>query len=189
MVFITGTPENRGRVTFTPNSHQASPSPSGRRGRSASKQNKRAARREADVDSMRSATGSPASFSTSTPPDSAWEDYVRLSSQGEEHYALISALHTSPQSLNTARSSPSLDGDQSFRLLIPPYNPADLSAGTRNSSASPQARCMMHLATSDAASTSSQNFCLFLFEVRFLLTRTRLSLLSLFSVSLLLNKG
>ncbi|KAF7544725.1 hypothetical protein G7Z17_g9724 [Cylindrodendrum hubeiense] len=101
-VFITGTPENMGRVASHPKK-----APSSRKQRTPAGE------------------GSPGlDLAPLHPLTSAWDDHTLISSQGIEYSVLISALQTKlPYVLRDYASQDESDG---FHISFPPYAPSEL---------------------------------------------------------------
>jgi hypothetical protein len=169
-VFITGTPENKGRVASHPKKTtpsrkpKASPSPS-----------VKADELESGSSSIMS---SPQHFQPLGPLTSAWDDYIRLSSGGPgaaEFPALITALQTSLQ--NVARhdvpvgSESGSDGSIAASLSalqFPPYAAAELLL-VADDAFGMNAQCFVRQKATNAEHDSTESYCAFLFEVSFCL--------------------
>ncbi|KAJ6784967.1 hypothetical protein PWT90_01766 [Aphanocladium album] len=147
MVFITGTPQDRGRVAshpkrITPTKKQNSKSPQPKRERSESHSPKL----------------------SQTLNNSAWDENLDLSSGGKNITALHTSLHTIVRSAGTAP-----DG-QGFGIALPPYSPVELHnnhTGQLPAQDVPlwvSAQCLLCHRGIQGGSQSHDSYCLFLFE-------------------------
>ncbi|KAK6452272.1 (R)-2-hydroxyglutarate---pyruvate transhydrogenase [Trichoderma asperellum] len=164
-VFITGTPENKGRVASHPKKTtpsrkpKASPSPS---------------IKADDLESGSSSImSSPQIFQPLGPLTSAWDDYIRLSSGGPgatEFPALITALQTNLQ--NVARHEVPAGGESGgdgaiagslSALHFPPYAAAELRL-VADDAFGMNAQCFVRQKATNAEHDSTESYCAFLFE-------------------------
>ncbi|EHK41151.1 hypothetical protein TRIATDRAFT_249561 [Trichoderma atroviride IMI 206040] len=164
-VFITGTPENKGRVASHPKKTtpsrkpKASPSPS-----------VKADELESGSSSIMS---SPQLFQPLGPLTSAWDDYIRLSSGGPgatEFPALITALQTSLQIVarHEVPAGGESGGDGSVAaslsaLQFPPYAAAELLL-VADDAFGMNAQCFVRQKATNAEHDSTESYCAFLFE-------------------------
>ncbi|KAK7430069.1 hypothetical protein QQZ08_003460 [Neonectria magnoliae] len=139
-VFITGTPESKGRVASHP-----------KKGPSSSKQRTPVSE------------GSPKpDLAPLQPFTSAWDDHTLLSSQGIEYSVLISALQTKLP--NLLRDFASQDESESFRISLPPFGPSELTPALIGQELRVSAQCLARLPSLDDSDDSAESYCVFFFE-------------------------
>ena len=172
-VFITGTPENRGRVASHPKKTASLSSSSARRQRlkveTGSTPEFTTPERTPEPQGPRSFQG----LAAAPPLASAWDDYITLRrSQGSDCYALLTALQaplrgisSSSSSSGDAAAAPG-DSEAAFRIALAPYTPPGLPTMTGNNMFDASARCLVHLSSADGGEEPAQSFCVFLSEVR-----------------------
>ncbi|KAK1240712.1 hypothetical protein MKX07_006145 [Trichoderma sp. CBMAI-0711] len=164
-VFITGTPENKGRVASHPKKTtpskkpKASPSPS-------VKADEPESSRSSSVFS-----NSPL-FQPLAPLTSAWDDYVRLSSGGQGGAgfpALITALQTSLHNMARLEVPAGSDGNDVSptgllsAIQFPPYTSAELLP-VADDFFGMNAQCFVRQKATNAEHDSTESYCAFLFE-------------------------
>ncbi|KAL7935963.1 hypothetical protein V8C35DRAFT_321013 [Trichoderma chlorosporum] len=165
-VFITGTPETKGRVASHPKKTtpskkpKASPSPSVKAD-------------EQPESSNSSLFGGSQLFQPQAPLTSAWDDYVRLTSgnQGGTGFpALITALQTNLQSV--ARLETAIGGEGAgdaspagllSAIQFPPYAAAELLP-VADDAFGMNAQCFVRQKATNAEHDSTESYCAFLFE-------------------------
>ncbi|KAM3463371.1 hypothetical protein MY5147_009686 [Beauveria neobassiana] len=147
-VFITGTPEDHGRVASHPKrvtstkTHSKSPQP------------------------KRERSGSHSPKFPQTLNNSAWDDNLDLSHGGKNIAALHTSLHT------IVRSSGSTPDGNGFGVALPPYSPVELHRNHNGHIAgqdSPlwvSAQCLLCHHGIQGGSQSVESYCLFLFELQ-----------------------
>ncbi|KPM41531.1 hypothetical protein AK830_g5032 [Neonectria ditissima] len=139
-VFITGTPESKGRVASHP-----------KKGPSSSKQKTLAGE------------GSPKpDLAPLQPFTSAWDDHTLISSQGIEYSVLVSALRTKLP--NLLRESTTQDESEGFRISLPSYAPSELTPALVDQELRVSAQCLARLPSLDEGDDSAESYCVFLFE-------------------------
>jgi len=136
-VFITGTPETKGRVASHPK-------------KTASTKRSRT-RADGEVRPH---------IVPVQPLTSAWDDYIRLSNHGIETSALLTALQTNLQGV----SGRGRDGVSGFEISLPAYGPAELQPNPRADEFSVKSKCLANFGGDDAHDSNS-GYCAFLFEV------------------------
>ncbi|KAJ4200746.1 D-lactate ferricytochrome c oxidoreductase [Fusarium falciforme] len=148
-VFITGTPENKGRVASHPKKGSSSKKPKASAGESSSRLNL-----------------------TPLPPlASAWDDHTLVSNQGVEYSVLISALHTGPPTV--LRDSSGQYDSAGFHIMFPPYTPLELQQSLSQRDFHVRAQCLARLPGVDELDDSAESYCIFFFEVGSLLPSAR----------------
>ena len=155
-VFITGTPEHKGRVASHPKkgppSRRSTPRPEG----NASPSPEGSASPSTDG-------GVSWTLTPLQPLTSAWSDYIRLSSNGAECSVLLSALQTSLQSV--LRMPVDNSNNNVFTLSLPLYVPTEVQPSMVEEDLDVRAQCFVHLRGSDAAEQPADHYCAFFFEV------------------------
>ncbi|KAF4957553.1 hypothetical protein FGADI_3021 [Fusarium gaditjirri] len=139
-VFITGTPQNKGRVASHPKKSSSS-----------------------KKDSSPSYEEPPRTLDITPvhPLTSAWDDHTLVSSQGVEYSVLVSALHTRfPYTL----PDHSADDSAPFRIMFPPYAPTDLQSLLGEGDFGIRAQCLARLPSVYEQDDSAQSYCIFFFE-------------------------
>jgi hypothetical protein len=171
MVFITGTPANKGRVASHPRKGSpAEPTPSTSRKQSRSKSR---ARERASVtrDTL-------PDLAPSQPLSSAWDDHIALAGNDYECNALMTALPASMGSVT--RNCSDAPDRRSFSLDLPSYSPSKLPSRTGPDELFAGSRCLVHVPGLDDADSHSESYCVFLFEVCFyVLTMARTYLINI----------
>ncbi|OAA67376.1 Fungal transcriptional regulatory protein [Cordyceps fumosorosea ARSEF 2679] len=161
-VFITGTPEDRGRVASHPKRVTSSGSGSGS-GSGSKKQQLKQHSKSPQPKRERSESHSP-KFAQTPLNNSAWDDNLDLSRGGKNIAALHTSLHTVVRSPGAALSG------SSFGIALPPYSPIELHGEHHNEHVASHdaplwvsAKCLLchHGIQGDA---QSAGYCLFLFE-------------------------
>ncbi|PHH90265.1 hypothetical protein CDD83_4135 [Cordyceps sp. RAO-2017] len=142
-VFITGTPENKGRVASHP-----------KRTGSASRSKAKPAGSE-----VARAPARP-QLVAKEPFTSAWDDSVTLSGQGVEAPVLLTALQTSLQSIAEQES----DDAAQFNLSLPPYTAPEMHMQAAGDDFNAKARCLVRLGGTDDSYGVTDGYCAFLFE-------------------------
>lgn len=167
MVFITGTPAHRGRVASHPKkSTSASSSLSRQRLKPGESSTPEVTPEPDQGDRRPNVTSSPSSVTSLSPRTSAWEDYVALYNNGEESFALMTALHVPQHAINISSiQSPSPSAKSPTTFTMAPYQPCEMPSLLGGNILGLSARCMVHLAKDNCSGSSSQSFCLFLYEV------------------------
>lgn len=152
MVFITGTPENKGRVA----SHPRKGTPS-----MPSSSSSKSPRPSTEPET----TTKPGRFLDLVPTQpltSAWEEYTTLSSGGDEHHTLMTALQVPLGSIMRETVDAYQGGP--FSIALPPYTPLDISHNVNIGDFAATGQCLVHMPSPDDEG-SSESFCVFLFEV------------------------
>jgi hypothetical protein len=146
MVFITGTPEMKGRVASHPkkdasssSSKKSSPMPESRPWK------------EPEIVPLQ-------------PLTSAWNDYVSLSRHGVECHALLTALQVPLHNVVRKENHPSQGGD--FQISMAPYTPTELPLNEDEDGQNATAQCLVHVSSPTDGGGSGESYCAFLFEVR-----------------------
>ncbi|KAG8666257.1 hypothetical protein FPOAC2_11362 [Fusarium poae] len=143
-VFITGTPQNKGRVASHP-----------KKGSSSKKTRSPSAKKPPRA----------IEITPTQPLRSAWENHTSMSSQGAEYSVLVSALNTRlpyPLPNNSAR-----DGDESsspFHITFPPYTPTEIQPFMGEGDFNVRAQCLARIPNSHDQDDSAQSYCVFFFE-------------------------
>ncbi|TXC09807.1 hypothetical protein FocTR4_00005532 [Fusarium oxysporum f. sp. cubense] len=139
-VFITGTPQNKGRVASHPKKSSSS-----------------------KKDSSPSYEEPPRALDITPvhPLTSAWDDHTLVSSQGVEYSVLVSALHTR---LPYTLPDHSADDSTPFRITFPPYTPTDLQSLLGEGDFGVRAQCLARLPSVYEQDDSAQSYCIFFFE-------------------------
>lgn len=140
-VFITGTPETKGRVA----SHPKKGTPP--------KKHKARAEGEPRPDLV-----------PLQPLTSAWDDFISLSSHGIEYSLLTTALQTKLASVS--REEPGEDEMASgFSVALPPYVPLELQPAMAHTEFDTRAQCLTQLAGNEDGDEATESYCVYLFEV------------------------
>ncbi|KAF4457577.1 D-lactate dehydrogenase (cytochrome) [Fusarium austroafricanum] len=139
-VFITGTPQNKGRVA----SHPKKGSSSKKRGSPSSEEPPRTL----DITPIQ-------------PLTSAWDDHTLVSSQGTEYSVLVSALHTK---IPYILPEDSADDSTPFRITFPPYTPTEMQPFMGGGDFGVKAQCLARLPSVYEQDDSAQSYCIFFFE-------------------------
>ncbi|CAM1505338.1 Fc.00g109750.m01.CDS01 [Cosmosporella sp. VM-42] len=139
-VFITGTPETKGRVASHPKKASSTKKP------------KNAAGEDAKPELV-----------PLQPFTSAWDDHTVVSSQGIEYSVLITALHTMLQAV--LRDDNAEEDSAGFRISFPPYSPSELQASPAEENLSVSAQCLARLPGNDDGD-DAESYCVFLFELK-----------------------
>ncbi|PNP57841.1 hypothetical protein THARTR1_01999 [Trichoderma harzianum] len=166
-VFITGTPETKGRVASHPKKTtpskkpKASPSPSVKA-------------MDEPGSSSSSIFSGPQLFQPLAPLTSAWDDYVRLTTPGGQggpgFPALITALQTNLQSV--ARLEAAVGGEGGgdgaaagllSAIQFPPYAAAELLP-VADDAFGMNAQCFVRQKATNSEHDSTESYCAFLFE-------------------------
>lgn len=154
MVFITGTPANKGRVASHPRKGmpiESPPSTSRKQSKSRTRA-KMSPRRDAIADLV-----------PTQPLSSAWEDHITLTGTDYECNALVTAL---PVPLGSVfRDNLDAPGGTPFSLVLPPYNPSEIPSRIELDEISTGGQCLVHVPGLDDAEAHSESYCVFLFEV------------------------
>lgn len=148
-VFITGTPEGRGRVASHP---PRVTTPKKDKSKSKSPQPKRESLDKPHVTQAK-------------PHRSAWDQHLDLTNGGSGCSPLLTALHTS---LHTIIRSDAAGGHgHGFDLILPPYSLPNLQTPAADPGLWVSAQCLLcHRGVGvQGGSTSSDSYCVFLFEV------------------------
>lgn len=164
MVFITGTPENKGRVA----SHPRKGTPS-----MPSSSSSKSPRPSTEPESSTTKPERVLDLVPAQPLTSAWEDYITLSSNEDEHHTLTTALQVPLGAV--IRQTTDSSNTEPFSIVLPPYTPLDLSPNVNIGNFAAGGQCLVHVAPSDDTGGSSECFCVFLFEVGHLLDRSVVS--------------
>lgn len=139
-VFITGTPENMGRVASHPKKGPSSSKP----------------KTPAGEDSPRP------DLAPLLPLTSAWDDHTLVSSQGIEYSVLVSALQTKLP--NLLRDYSEQDESEGFHISFPPYAPSELQPTLIDQDLRVSAQCLARLPSIDEGDDSAESYCVFFFE-------------------------
>ncbi|KAH7267405.1 uncharacterized protein BKA55DRAFT_589817 [Fusarium redolens] len=139
-VFITGTPQNKGRVASHPKKSSSS-----KKERSPSYEGPP---RTLDITPVH-------------PLTSAWDDHTLVSSQGVEYSVLVSALHTR---LPYTLPDDSADDSTPFHITFPPYTPTDMQPLLGEGDFGVKAQCLARLPSVYEQDDSAQSYCIFFFE-------------------------
>ncbi|KKP02468.1 D-lactate dehydrogenase (cytochrome) [Trichoderma harzianum] len=174
-VFITGTPETKGRVASHPKKTtpskkpKASPSPSVKAS-------------DEPGSSSSSIFSGPQLFQPLAPLTSAWDDYVRLTPGGQGGTgfpALITALQTNLQSVARLEAAVGGEcgGDGSAAGLLsaiqfPPYAAAELLP-VADDAFGMNAQCFVRQKATNSEHDSTESYCAFLFEMSIALLSRR----------------
>ncbi|KAM5375891.1 hypothetical protein ACJZ2D_005681 [Fusarium nematophilum] len=134
-VFITGTPENKGRVASHP-----------KKGSSSKKQNT-----PTDDDPPR------LDLVPLQPLTSAWDDHTLVSNQGVEYSVLVTALHTRPKDILR-------DDSEVFHISFPPYTPSEFQPLLAERDFRVKAKCLARLPGVNERDDSAESYCVFFFE-------------------------
>ncbi|KAI5465638.1 hypothetical protein BGZ63DRAFT_374143 [Mariannaea sp. PMI_226] len=138
-VFITGTPESKGRVASHPKKGVPSRSQASA-GESSQKPDM-----------------------TPLPPlTSAWDDHTVVSHQGTEYSVLVLALQTKLSSLLRAPTEP--EGPKGYHISLAPYTPSDLQPLLFEQDVQVAAQCIARLPSVDEGDDSAESYCVFFFE-------------------------
>lgn len=123
MIFITGTPENKGRVASHPRKrHSSSKSAASRRPSTPSSSRSSPRRRNSTAEDK-------TELALQSPLTSAWDDYIEVSSHGNACSVLNSALHTD---LRLISHQDTTGGESAcFGISLPPYTPSDVPSRDR----------------------------------------------------------
>lgn len=153
-VFITGTPEGRGRVA----SHPKRVTPPKKTTRTV-KEKEKEIEKEEEMHRPRHD-----SVIALEPLTSAWEDNLDLSNTDKGCSTLLTALHTS---LHTIRRTEFVDDNvSSFQISLGPYSPPNLLPGLMDGGLWVSAQCLLcHGGVEGGAGSSPESYCVFLFEV------------------------
>lgn len=153
MVFITGTPENKGRVASHP--RKATPSiQSSSSGRSP---------RPSTEPETTSKSGRFLDLVPAQPLTPAWEDYITLLTNGHDHRTLMTALHVPLGGV--VREETGTPDEEQFSIVLPPYTPLNISSNMHVGNLVAGGQCLVHAPPSDDAEGPSESFCVFLFDV------------------------
>ncbi|PNY28229.1 D-lactate dehydrogenase, mitochondrial [Tolypocladium capitatum] len=136
-VFITGTPETKGRVASHPKKAGST------------KRQKRKAREDAKPQLW-----------PAQPLTSAWDDFLRLSSHGTESAVLLTALQTNLQAVFGGESG----AVAGFDIALPTYAPSELQPHVGDDEFSARTICLAQLGGVAEAYGSTGGYCAFLFE-------------------------
>ncbi|KAK2600319.1 hypothetical protein QQS21_004960 [Conoideocrella luteorostrata] len=140
-VFITGTLETKGRVASHPKKNSPGPSAS-----AIHKSKPKAEERKKVIKQVQ-------------PPTSAWDDFINLSADGADSPVLMTALQTNLSGVT--KQDYSQTGE--FILDLPPYVPTDLHSFL-DVDPDTQSTCMVRIGSSDAGSSSSDGYCVYLYD-------------------------
>ncbi|POR37959.1 Putative D-lactate dehydrogenase, mitochondrial [Tolypocladium paradoxum] len=151
-VFITGTPETKGRVASHP-----------KKAGSTKKQKGKA--EDHVMPELR----------PTQPLTSAWDDFLRLSNRGTESAVLLTALQTNLQAVSGRESDDDVAG---FDISLPTYAPSELQPHVGEDEFNARTRCLARLGGVQEAYGSTDGYCAFLFEVCLALLSRRESFLS-----------
>ncbi|KAF5555047.1 d-lactate dehydrogenase (cytochrome) [Fusarium mexicanum] len=139
-VFITGTPQNKGRVASHPKKGSSS-----KKGSSP----------------LYEEPSRTLGIAPVHPLTSAWDDHTLVSNQGVEYSVLVSALHTR---LPYTIPDHSADDSTPFRITFPPYTPTDLQSLLGEGELGVRAQCLARLPSVYEQDDSAQSYCVFFFE-------------------------
>ncbi|KAF4121265.1 Fungal Zn(2)-Cys(6) binuclear cluster domain [Geosmithia morbida] len=165
-VFITGTPESKGRVASHPRRSPTASSSSSKTRlhlKPGSSSTPELSPEPSEPSDMSAARFTHQQLAPVQPFKPAWEDYTTMSTSHGEVPVLMVALQVP---LAGVALSPQLDvnGHDDFRIDLPAYSPRETPI-TGASFFSTSARCLVHIADSYASSPSAAgNMCAFLFE-------------------------
>lgn len=137
-VFITGTPETKGRVASHP-----------KKGTPPKKQ--------------KASFGGDSRLELVPlhPLTSAWDDCISLYSHGGQFKAMVTALQTKLG--NVSREE--LEDDSGFSVSLPPYFPHEVQPSRGEDDFETRAMCLAHLSSSDDGEDDVRSFFVYLFEV------------------------
>ncbi|KAG9253365.1 uncharacterized protein F5Z01DRAFT_624234 [Emericellopsis atlantica] len=148
-VFITGTPEHRGRVASHPRQPTSSASSSRRR----------------HLDSeARSTPEITPERDTAAPFAPAWEDHIALDVQGALDYAFLTSLHIPPQSI-VCQARQNQAELQSWKIASAPYILPDVLSMSIDGTLRLKGRCMAHLSDLTSDKEKAPASIAFLLEV------------------------
>ncbi|KAI1021519.1 hypothetical protein LB505_000074 [Fusarium chuoi] len=139
-VFITGTPQNKGRVASHPKKGSSS-----KKGSSP----------------LYEEPPRTLGITPVHPLTSAWDDHTLVSNQGVEYSVLVSALHTR---LPCTLPDHSADDSTPFRITFPPYTPTDFQSLLGEGEFGVRAQCLARLPSVYEQDDSAQSYCIFFFE-------------------------
>lgn len=137
-VFITGTPETKGRVASHP--------------KKAGSTKKQKTNAEEDV--------KPQLWPTQ-PLTSAWDDFLMLSNHGTESAVLLTALQTNLQAVSGSGS----DDGAGFDISLPMYAPSELHPHVCEGEFNARTRCLARVGGVEETYGATDGYCAFLFEV------------------------
>ncbi|KAI6782133.1 uncharacterized protein J7T54_002370 [Emericellopsis cladophorae] len=158
-VFITGTPEHRGRVASHPRKPTSSASSSRRRHLDSEARSTPEITPERDTERGRQV---PAELryvdrrppvTAAAPFTPAWEDRIALDVQGALDYAFLTSLHITPQSI-VCQARQNQAELQSWKIVPVPYILPDVLSMTKDGTLRLKGRCMARL--SDLASDNEK---------------------------------
>ncbi|KAL6924501.1 hypothetical protein FSST1_001775 [Fusarium sambucinum] len=141
-VFITGTPQNKGRVASHP-----------KKGSSSTKQRSPSAKK----------TPRALEITPTQPLKSAWENHTSMSSEGAEYSVLVSALNARlpyPSPNNSARD----ESSSPFHITFPPYTPTEIQPFMGEGDLNVRAQCLVRIPNSHDQDDPAQSYCVFFFE-------------------------
>ncbi|QPC73658.1 hypothetical protein HYE68_004410 [Fusarium pseudograminearum] len=141
-VFITGTPQNKGRVA----SHPKKGSPSKKKGSPSFKEPPRAL-----------------DLTPTQPLTSAWDSHTLISNHGAEYSVLVSAINARlpyPLPNNSALDEPS----SPFQITFPPYTPTEIQPLSGGGDLDVRAQCLARIPSVHDQDDSAQSYCVFFFE-------------------------
>ncbi|CAG1959928.1 unnamed protein product [Fusarium graminearum] len=141
-VFITGTPQNKGRVA----SHPKKGSSSKKKRSPSSKEPPRAL-----------------DLTPTQPLTSAWDSHTLVSNHGAEYSILVSALNARlpyPLPNDSALDEPS----SPFQITFPPYTPTEIQPLIGGGDLNVRAQCLARIPSVHDQDDSAQSYCVFFFE-------------------------
>lgn len=144
MVFITGTPQDRGRVASHPKRVTPPKKP-------------KTARIKVERDTKRD------SVIQLSPLGSAWDERLDLSKNGEDCSPLLTALHSG---LHTLRRTEEDDDGNSFGLSLDTYQPSLIMPSLDEGGLWVTAQCLLCHRGVEGGGSAPESYCVFLFEVR-----------------------
>lgn len=139
-VFITGTPESKGRVASHPKKGSSSRSQASSAGGSS---------RGPDLTPL-------------APYTSAWDDHTIISHRETEYSVLVLALQTRLAELLRASTEDETDVNH---ISLPPYAPSEMQPILYDQDFQVSAQCLARLPSVDEGDDTAESYCVFFFEV------------------------